>query len=184
MWNIHECKIAPWIYFRNKFHFSEVHGSMNTTVMCKVSDEVHHVNCMGPITFELLSELKIWTQWITCKVNDALFGCHVNFARDPLCSYFMNLRKIKFISYSAGEEKSPLFIFLHDQLPFFLEETGRNSGKFLQVSPGNPVFSPGNTCISPWNFKILPIKLHVFSEKLCYFSLKFLWEISCFSLKF
>ena len=34
--------------------------------------------------------------------------------------------------YSAGEEKSPLFIFLHDQLPFFLGETGRNSGKFLQ----------------------------------------------------
>ena len=86
--------------------------------------------------------------------------------------------------YSAGEEKSPLFIFLHDQLPFFLGETGGNSGKFLQVSPGNPIFSPGNTCISPWNFRILPIKLHVFSEKLCYFSLKFLWEIRCFSLKF
>ena len=34
--------------------------------------------------------------------------------------------------YSAGEEKSPLFIFLDDQLPFFLGETGRNSGKFLQ----------------------------------------------------
>ena len=51
--------------------------------------------------------------------------------------------------YSAGEEKSPLFIFLHDQLPFFLGETGRNSGQFLQVSPGNPIFSPGNTCISP-----------------------------------
>ena len=34
--------------------------------------------------------------------------------------------------YSAGEEKSPLFIFLHDQLPLFLGETGRNSGKFLQ----------------------------------------------------
>ena len=92
--------------------------------------------------------------------------------------------KINLVKYSAGEEKSPLFIFLHDQLPFFLGETGRNSGKFLQVSPGNPIFSPGNTCISPWNFRILPIKLHVFSEKLCYFSLKFLWEISCFSLKF
>ena len=52
-------------------------------------------------------------------------------------------------TYSAGEEKSPLFIFLHDQLPFFLGETGRNSGKFLQVSPGNPIFSPGNICISP-----------------------------------
>ena len=52
-------------------------------------------------------------------------------------------------TYSAGEEKSPLFIFLHDQLPLFLGETGRNSGKFLQVSPGNPIFSPGNTCISP-----------------------------------
>ena len=34
--------------------------------------------------------------------------------------------------YSAGEEKFPLFIFLYDQLPFFLGETGRNSGKFLQ----------------------------------------------------
>ena len=51
--------------------------------------------------------------------------------------------------YSAGEEKSPLFIFLHDQLPLFPGETGRNSGKFLQVSPGNPIFAPGNTCISP-----------------------------------
>ena len=88
------------------------------------------------------------------------------------------------LPYSAGEEKSPLFIFLHDQLPLFLGETGRNSGKFLQVSPGNPIFSPGNTCISPWNFRTLLIKLHVFSEKLCYFSLKFLWEIWCFSLKF
>ena len=52
-------------------------------------------------------------------------------------------------TYSAGEEKSPLFIFLHDELPFFLAETGRNSENFLQVSPGNPIFSPGNTCISP-----------------------------------
>ena len=77
--------------------------------------------------------------------------------------------------------KIPTFYFSPWSAAFF---TGRNSGKFLQVSPGNPIFSPGNTCISPWHFKILPIKLHVFSEKLCYFSLKFLWEISCFSLKF
>ena len=59
------------------------------------------------------------------------------------------IKSEKVHAYSAGEEKSPLFIFLHDQLPFFLGETGRNSGKFLQVSPGNPLFSPGNTCISP-----------------------------------
>ena len=51
------------------------------------------------------------------------------------------------INYSAGEEKSPLFIFLHDQLPLFLGETGRNSVKLLQVSPGNrgdpAKFGPG-----------------------------------------
>ena len=35
-------------------------------------------------------------------------------------------------SYSAGEEKSPLFIFLHDQLPFFLGEVVENFSKFLQ----------------------------------------------------
>ena len=34
--------------------------------------------------------------------------------------------------YSTGKEKSPLLIFLHDQLPFGLGETGRNSGQFLQ----------------------------------------------------
>ena len=26
------------VHFRNKFHFSEVHGSMNARVTCKVSD--------------------------------------------------------------------------------------------------------------------------------------------------
>ena len=31
--------------------------------------------------------------------------------------------------YSAGEEKSPLFIFLHDQLPLFLGETGKKKKK-------------------------------------------------------
>ena len=77
--------------------------------------------------------------------------------------------------------KIPTFYFSPWSTAFF---SGRNSGKFLQVSPGNAIFSPGNTCISPWNFKILPIKLHILSEKHCYFSLKFLWEISCFSLKF
>ena len=60
-----------------------------------------------------------------------------------------NKNTVRCMTYSAGEEKSPLFIFLHDQLPFFLGETGRNSGKFLQVSPGNTIFSPRNTCISP-----------------------------------
>ena len=34
--------------------------------------------------------------------------------------------------YSAGEEKSPLFIFLHDQLPFFLGEIVENYSRFLQ----------------------------------------------------
>ena len=34
-----------------------------------------------------------------------------------------------FAAYSAGEEKSPLFIFLHEQLPFFLEETVANFSK-------------------------------------------------------
>ena len=65
-----------------------------------------------------------------------------------LSNFYLYLITSKII-YSAGEEKSPLFIFLHDQLPLFLGETGRNSGEFLQVSPGNPIFSPGNTCISP-----------------------------------
>ena len=74
---------------------------------------------------------------------------------------------LSFYIYSAGEEKSPLFIFLHDQLPFFWEKcfSGRNSGKFLQeiqfFLQEIPVF------------KILPIKLK-FSLGNCYFSLKFL----------
>ena len=34
--------------------------------------------------------------------------------------------------YSAGEEKSPLFIFLHDQLPLFLGEIVENFSRFLQ----------------------------------------------------
>ena len=37
-----------------------------------------------------------------------------------------------YLMYSAGEEKSPLFIFLHDQLPFFLGEIVKNFSKFLQ----------------------------------------------------
>ena len=39
------------------------------------------------------------------------------------------------MSYSAGEEKSPLFIFRHDQLPFFWEKLGEireNFSRFLQ----------------------------------------------------
>ena len=43
-----------------------------------------------------------------------------------------NFELMQALMYSAGEENSPLCIFLHDQLPFFLGETGRNSGKFLQ----------------------------------------------------
>ena len=42
-------------------------------------------------------------------------------------------------------KKKTLFIFLHNQLPFFL-------GEKWKISPGNPSFSPGNTCISPGNF--------------------------------
>ena len=40
-----------------------------------------------------------------------------------------------FRKYSAGEGKSPLFIFLHDQLPFFWEKLGEiveNFSRFLQ----------------------------------------------------
>ena len=44
------------------------------------------------------------------------------------------------LRYSAGEEKSPLFIFLHDQLPFFLGGTGRNSGK--GVGSRMPIIGP------------------------------------------
>ena len=39
---------------------------------------------------------------------------------------------VKNSNYSAGEEKSPLFIFLHDQLPLFLGEIVENFSRFLQ----------------------------------------------------
>ena len=45
--------------------------------------------------------MEAWTQWVTCKVTKCKAMGHVNFARDPLRSYFMNLRKIKFISYTC-----------------------------------------------------------------------------------
>ena len=35
------------------------------------------------------------------------------------------------VVYSACEEKSPLFIFLHHQLPFFLGELVENFSRFL-----------------------------------------------------
>ena len=53
----HTCEEFVRIYLRNKFHFSEVHESMNAT---------------GP---------------------GAKFGRHVNFARDPLRSYFHEPQK-------------------------------------------------------------------------------------------
>ena len=77
--------------------------------------------------------------------------------------YFVSL-------YSAGEEKSPLFIFLHDQLPFFLGEIVENFSRFLQeiqyFLQEIPVFLPEilrfclyssmfslrNSVISPRNF--------------------------------
>ena len=41
-------------------------------------------------------------------------------------------RQTGWTRYSAGEEKSPLFIFLHDQLPLFLGEIVENFSRFLQ----------------------------------------------------
>ena len=35
-------------------------------------------------------------------------------------------KAVQVFIYSAGEEKSPLLIFLHDQLPFFLGEIVEN----------------------------------------------------------
>ena len=52
------------------------------------------------------------------------------------------IRRLLITDTVQVKKNPPLFIFLHDQLPFFVGETGRNSGKFLQVSPGNPIFSP------------------------------------------
>ena len=57
--------------------------------------------------------------------------------------------------YSAGEEKFPLFIFLHDQLPFFLGELMENFSR----------------------------KSNIFSWKYLYFSLKFknfVYKAPCF----
>ena len=52
------------------------------------------------------------------------------------------------VVYSAGEEKSPLFIFLHDQLPLFLGEIVENFSRFLQeiqyFLQEIPVFLPEN----------------------------------------
>ena len=166
-----------------------MHAHVWNTVTC-MSRLVYYY-CVDLLTPEKssLERLCLWgTQWGVFKNKMIKVRTKYSFQQVLNCHLIIYWRVTEKLNspyrYSAGEEKSPLFIFLHDQLPFFLGETGRNSGKFLQVSPGNPIFSPGNTCISPWNFKILPIKLHVYSEKLWYFSLKFLWEISCFSLKF
>ena len=50
-----------------------------------------------------------------------------------LCKIWTLMQLGEYIStYSAGEEKSPLFIFLHDQLPFFLGEIVENFSRFLQ----------------------------------------------------
>ena len=58
------------------------------------------------------------------------------------------MKKDKVGTYSAGEEKSPLFIFLHDnclffwvKYCFFLGEIVENFSRFLQEIP---VFVPEN----------------------------------------
>ena len=52
---------------------------------------------------------EVWMQRVLCKVNVTPFVTY--FARDPLCSYFMNLRKMKFIS----QIENPLLV-LHESV--------------------------------------------------------------------